>query len=259
MRIHRFSTGRVRRKRADSGLRRYLVDEWADETLPVNVFLIEHPEGLCLVDAGQTAEAAEPGYFPRWYPFFRLARFELDPEDEAAAQIVDAGFDLDRLRWVVLTHLHTDHVGGLEPFEDAEVVVARTEWERAQGLTGRLRGYLPQRWPAGIEPRAVDFGGPPVGPFPGSYDVASDGRLLFVPLPGHTRGHAGLLVRDDSGASFLCAGDAAERASEMAGEAPSVARWCRREDVAVLTAHDDGAGEKIAGAEPSSASGSGQR
>ena len=246
MRIHRFSTGRVRRKRADAGLRRYFVDEWAEETLPVNVFLIEHPEGLCLVDAGQEAAAAEPGYFPRWYPFFRLARFELDPGDEAAARIADAGLEPDRVRWVVLTHLHTDHVGGLAPFRDADVLVARTEWERAQGLAGRLRGYLPQRWPTGLEPRVVDFDGPPVGPFPGSHDVASDGRLLLVPLPGHTAGHAALLVRQESGPSFLCAGDAAERASDLSDEAPAVADWCRREGVAVLTAHDDRAGERIA-------------
>ncbi len=239
VRIRVFSTGRVRRKRGDHGVRRYLEDDWGDHTLPVNVFLIEHPLGLCLVDTGQTSAAAAKGYFPRWYPFFKLARFELGPGDEAATQIAAAGFQLKQVRWVVLTHLHTDHVGGLGAFRDAEVIVARAEWEPAQGLGGRLRGYLPQRWPRGLQPRVVDFTGPAVGPFRGSYDVASDGRLLFVPLPGHTPGHAALVVGIDPKQTYLCAGDAALRASELPREAPHVAEWCRRENVVILTTHDD--------------------
>ena len=239
MRIIPFSTGRVRQKRGARGVRRYFVADWRDETLPVNVFLIEHPLGLCLVDTGQTAAAATTGYFPRWYPFFRLSRFELGTGDEAAPQIAAAGFEPKQIRWVVLTHMHTDHVGGLAAFSDADVLVARAEWEPAQGFGGRLRGYLPQRWPGGLRPRVIDFAGPAVGPFPCSHDVASDGRLLFVPLPGHTRGHSALLVRDSPQHSYLCAGDAAPCAADLATAAPEVAEWCRREHIVILTSHDD--------------------
>ena len=231
----------MRLKRGGRGLRRYFASDWHAETLPVNVFLIEHPDGLCLVDTGQRAAAAEPGYFPRWYPFFRLSRFELTAADEAARQIAAGGFDLRRIRWIVLTHLHTDHVGGLADFRGADVLVSRTEWELAQGVGGRIRGYLKKEWPAGLVPRRVRFEGQRIGPFPGSYDLASDGRLLMVPLPGHTRGHSALLVRDGS-ASYLCAGDAAHDVDELGAEAPTVWQWCKRERVTVLLTHDDDAG-----------------
>lgn len=237
MRVHCFSTGAVRPKAGERGLRRYLADDWMAETLPVNVFAIEHPAGICLFDTGQTAEATRRGYFPGWYPFFRLSRFELGPEDEAAAQLTRRGLDANRVRWVVLSHLHTDHVGGLSAFQRAEVFVSRTEWRRATGLRGRLRGYLPQRWPPRLVPRLVDFEDPGVGPFPASHDLARDGRLVLVPTPGHTPGHMSLLVRGN-GERYLCGGDAAHGLDDLDRRVPELASFCRSEGVVFLATHD---------------------
>lgn len=224
MEVRRLTTGVVRGKRTRRGLRRYLPGGWSAETAPVNAFLVEHPHGRCLFDTGQTARAVDPGYLPRWHPYLRLARFELSPADEVGAQI-----DPVSVRWVALSHLHTDHVGGLAPFRHAEVLVSRTEWQRARGLGGRLRGYVPQHWPPELDPRLVDLAGPAIGPFPGSYDVAGDGTLLLVPMPGHTPGHLGLIVRRDDDGGWLLAGDA-ELADAVAG-------FCESEALVVLGAH----------------------
>jgi N-acyl homoserine lactone hydrolase len=226
--VERLSTGRVRPKRATRGVRRYLPGGWSDETLPVNVFVVRHPDGLLLFDTGQTPRAARPGYHPGWHPFLRLARFELEPSDEIGGRVDPAA-----IRWVVLSHLHTDHIGGVGAFPAAEVIVSRVEWERAQGISGRLRGYLPQHWPVG-RPVLVDFTGPAVGPFPGSYDVAGDGRLLAVPTPGHTPGHVSLVVRND-GAGWFLGGDLAHSPGELS---PAIAEFCRDEHLLVLLTHD---------------------
>ena len=235
MDVQHFSTGRVRPKRSDRGLRRYLGSGWSTETLPVNVFLVHHPDGLCLFDTGQTARVSEPGYHPRWHPFLRLARFELTPEDEIGPQLHRDGIDPGTVRWVVLSHLHTDHVGGIADFPGAEVIVSRTEWERAQGVSGRLRGYVPQHWPLG-EPVLVDLAGPPVGPFPGSFDVAGDGSLLVVPTPGHTPGHVSLVVGPGGGGGAFLGGDLAD---SPGGLPAAIAEFCADEGLIVLLAHDD--------------------
>jgi N-acyl homoserine lactone hydrolase len=230
--------GHVRAKAGQRGVRRYVVDEWRDEAMPVNAFLIELPDGSrCLFDTGQTARAAAPGWFPFWHPFFRLSRFELTPADEIAPRLRGIGIEPVSVGTVVLSHLHTDHVGGIDALTHARVIVHRLEWERATGVGGRLRGYLPQRWPDDLEPTLVDFDGEVVGPFRSSFDVAGDGRLLLVPTPGHTPGHAGLLVRGDE-RSWLLAGDLAHTAAEVAQVAPEVARWCQTEGVTILTTHD---------------------
>jgi N-acyl homoserine lactone hydrolase len=205
----------------------------------VNVFLVEHPAGLLLFDTGQQAEAAESGYFPRWHPFFRLARFELGPEDEIAAQLAERGVRPGDVRWVLLSHLHTDHVGGLAPFAGADVLVSRVEWERATAPFGRLHGHLPRHWPQQLVPHLLELQGPPVGPFPGSEDVAGDSRLLVVAAPGHTPGHVGLLVRGRR--TFLLAGDLAHSAAQLAHVAPAVADWCRDEGAVFLATHDTAA------------------
>jgi len=196
----------------------------------VNVFLVHHPQGLCLFDAGQTARAAEPGYHHWWHPYLRLARFELTPDDEVGPQLSRRGIDPDSVRWVVVSHLHTDHVGGIGEFPGAEVIVSRIEWERAQGLAGRLRGYVPQHWPL-AEPVLVDLSGPPVGPFHGSFDVAGDGQLVVVPTPGHSPGHVSLVVR---GTAFL-GGDVAHTPAELPRP---LAAFCAEEQLRVLLTHD---------------------
>lgn len=237
MRIRLLRTGVVREREGARGVRRYGWARWRDETLPVNAFLVEHPAGLCLFDTGQTVRATSRGYFPRWQPFFRLSRFELDQEDETAAQLTVLGISPRDVRWVVLSHLHTDHVGGLAPFDASEIFVSRTEWERASGLAGRVRGYLPQHWPQGLKPHLLDLDQDGFGPFPGSHDLAGDGTLVLVASPGHTPGHVSLLVHRADG-SVLLGGDLAHTSEELEAAAPDVARYCAEKRITYLGAHD---------------------
>src|SRR4051795_6767811 len=149
--IHVFSTGSVRTRPAQleahgSGpLRRVGVlrdDRWT-APLPIHVWAIDHPEGLILVDTGEVHEASDPRYYPAAHPYYRRSlRFAITEDDEIDRQLRRVGLSAGQVRWVVLTHLHTDHAGGLRHFEDAEIVIAADEWAAARGLGGWARGYL---------------------------------------------------------------------------------------------------------------------
>jgi N-acyl homoserine lactone hydrolase len=205
VRIHAIQTGTVtirerQRVGADGPLRqvKMLADTQWTEPLPILAWLIEHPEGLIVVDTGETALATKPGYFPAWHPYYRRCiRLSVQPDDEIGPRIRALGFDPADVRWVVLTHLHTDHAGGLAHFPGSEIVITHEEFTYATGRRGRLRGYPNRSWPDWLEPTLVSA--------PDALTTAGDVRL--EPTPGHTPGHMSVTV--DTGDAFaIIAGDA---------------------------------------------------
>lgn len=96
MKFHAIQTGTVQvheKQRAGSGrgLLRFahtLLDRTWTDPLPILAWVIEHPEGILVVDTGETSKASESGYFPRWHPYFHLGlREQVRPEDEIGAQL----------------------------------------------------------------------------------------------------------------------------------------------------------------------------
>ena len=213
MRIHAIETGKVAVKTRQrdgangSGLMRLattLMDNQWTEPLPILAWVIEHPEGLIVVDTGETSKTAQPGYFPRWHPYFKLGVREwVKPEEEIGPQLQALGM-LDNVRRVVLTHMHTDHAGGLYHFPKAEFLVARKEYEAARGIGGRINGFLPQHWPHNFAPTLIDYVPEPVVSFPESYRLAEG--VYLVPTNGHSPGHQSVIVQDGD-LTYFIAGD----------------------------------------------------
>ncbi len=216
MRIHAIQTGTVAIKQRQRvgvgrGLARLiatLIDPQWTPFLPIYAWVIEHPEGLLVVDTGETARTAQAGYFPGWNPYYRLGvREQVQPEDEIGPQLRGRGLSPDDVRWVVLTHLHTDHAGGLAHFPRAEVLLSRAAYDGAAGFAGQLRGALPQHWPSWFAPRLVHFDGESFGPFVRSRRLTQAGDVILVPTPGHSPGHLSVVVQEPEQLVFL-AGDA---------------------------------------------------
>jgi glyoxylase-like metal-dependent hydrolase (beta-lactamase superfamily II) len=215
MKIHAIQTGTVavKSRQADGGGRRrrsfarVLGDRRWTDPLPILAWLIEHPEGLIVVDTGETARATEPGYLTPWHPYFRLGVREwVAPDEEIGPQLRRLGFAPEDVRWVVVTHFHTDHIGGLAHFQANEIVTSRGAFEEARGLLGRLRGFLPQHWSDGFAPTLVSFDSGPFGPFSASTRLTEAGDVHLVATPGHTGGHLSVAVEDGETVLFL-AGD----------------------------------------------------
>jgi hypothetical protein len=81
MQFHAIKTGTVAVKtrqqqggRGSGALRlmNTMLDPTWTDPLPIYAWVIDHPEGLIVIDTGETARTAEPGYFPWWHPYFKL-------------------------------------------------------------------------------------------------------------------------------------------------------------------------------------------
>jgi N-acyl homoserine lactone hydrolase len=96
---------------------------------------------------------------------------------------------------------------------------------------GRLRGYLPNRWPSWFDPVPLGLAAETFGPFGASRRLTRAGDVVAVATPGHTADHVSVLVQEEDAALFL-AGDTSYNENLMlSGKAsPGPARRfiCRR-------------------------------
>lgn len=220
IKIHAIQTGRVRIKqsqvkRKPGGPLRLLFDPDWSEWLPIFSWVIEHPEGIIVVDTGETSRTATPGYHPRWHPFYRRSTvFDVKPEEEIGPQLRAMGIGPKDVRTVILTHLHTDHAGGLHHFPHSRILVPGREYQSARGWMGKLNGYLPHRWPTWFAPVEIPFAPAAHGPFAQSYPVTKAGDVLVVPTPGHTPDHVSVIVQTADRNYFL-AGDASYSEAQL--------------------------------------------
>ncbi len=171
---------------------------------PTPSFVIRHPQrGLIVFDCGlspQVARRAEGVLHPITRLLFKTRSL---PGRDLASQMQAAGFDPARVRTVVLSHLHFDHVGGCDAFTKAHFVVGRGEREAGRS---RMQGFAPAHtdWVRPQAWREIDFDeGRPYATFDSTVDLFGDGSVILVRGGGHTVGGMGALLQLPGGPVLL--------------------------------------------------------
>lgn len=169
-------------------------------TIPVPVFLIEHPRGIVLFDTGIAVEAVEDQLAVFTEEDLSGATVGYVEHQRPDHQIRAVGFELSDVTHVVLSHLHHDHSGGMVHFPGAEFFVGIGELPHSYWPDPAQRALFRR---ADIDP-VRDFSWNEI---PGDFDLFGDGSVVILALPGHTPGSVGLQVRLPS-RTFILTGDA---------------------------------------------------
>jgi N-acyl homoserine lactone hydrolase len=175
--------------------------------MPLNVHLLDHPNGRVLVDTGMT----------ELHPLLA----DMDPR---LTPLTEHDIDLASIDIVVNSHLHADHCGGNHLFAGKPFYVQRRELEEA-----RAGGYTILEWvdATGVEYTVVD----------GEHELLPGLRL--VPAPGHTDGSQ-VLVVETGGRPIVVGGDVAVNFGQLDDPASAGQRVVRSLDPELVwLAHQD--------------------
>ncbi len=177
-RLYIFDCGQLRV--GDPGRFSLTMDEVSTLELSVPCYLIEHPEGSLLWDAGLSdalaseAESAQSsGSVARVTATLR-------------AQLVELGYEPADVTYIAMSHLHYDHAGNANDFAASTWLVQRPEHEAAFSEDPAAFRFDPANYGAleSAETLILD----------GDHDVFGDGAVVIKSAPGHTPGHQVLFV-----------------------------------------------------------------
>ena len=212
VKIHAIQTGTVAVKRSHltNHTAHFLTplkisfDKHFTEFMPIWVWVIEHPEGVIVIDTGENAGVMNPDYFKPTGKLIanysrRNLKFNISQENEVGFQLRKLGIKQDSIKNVILTHLHLDHTDGIKDFPKVEIIVNADEYKQPSG-------HFPELVPDWFNPKTVNYKNDFIEVFNKAYPITKAEDMLLIPTSGHTKHHASVLFKTDD-FDILFAGD----------------------------------------------------
>jgi len=193
MKMHILSGGRLRMKKNI-----FVPNADRSETieLPVSCVLLRHRQGNVLFDTGCHPSVPD-NPDARWGGLAKFMTPIMPAGENALNALAAIGVEPGDIDGVVCSHLHPDHCGCNAFFKKATFFIHARELEAARAPGAEAQGYLPADWD---HPMRLDT-------IAAERDIFGDGRIVLIPLPGHTPGTMGALVALDRSGLFFLASD----------------------------------------------------
>jgi N-acyl homoserine lactone hydrolase len=176
-------------------------------TIPLLMFLIDHPRGLVVVDTGLDLDTTDDPLL------------EAKPSQRIDRQMQGLGYNPEDVRYVVLTHLHYDHMGCAPLFPNATFVTRRSELRSAWWPDAYSGGYS---FESLLRTRSLPFQQVPDEEV---FDVFEDGSILCFDTRGHTEGHQSVLLKLPKSGRIVLTGDAVQVAQNFTEWIPPGVCW----------------------------------
>ncbi len=182
-----------------------LLDNQHAPFMPIWVWVIEHPEGIIVIDTGDIEEAAYKEFHKHESMEAKFLLWAMDlkrkiaKEDELNNQLAEINIKPEHVSKIILTHLHADHTDGLKFFPTTEIIVNELEYKHPYA-------NLPTTYPKWFKPTLINYSKDRVEYFENAYPITKSEDLWLVPTPGHTHHHSSVLFKTDN-EHILFAGD----------------------------------------------------
>lgn len=195
----------------------FLPDAALEETieLPVVCFLLRHPQGNVLFDTGCHPMVAD-NPDERWGNLAQSVVPIMGGDEHVVSELRRINLTPADIDVVVNSHLHCDHCGCNEFFSKATIYVHEDELARAQHPDMEKMGYFSADWKHPM----------PMVEINGEMDIFNDGRIVLLPLPGHTPGLTGALASLPNSGAYLLASDAVSLRKHLDLEIIPKNTWC---------------------------------
>lgn len=170
-------------------------------SISVASFLIVHPRGVLLWDAGAVADherGGDVGYRQRLVRKDGAERFVVLGKT-LTSQLAAAGYKPSDVTYLALSHYHWDHTADANLFAGAQWLVSKTEHD-AMFSADPPGGARPETFSALKNAKTTLITTP-------DYDVFGDGSVVVKQAPGHTEGHTVLYVKLANTGPVVLSGD----------------------------------------------------
>ncbi|WIW96268.1 N-acyl homoserine lactonase family protein [Altererythrobacter rubellus] len=165
-----------------------------ERTLVVNCYLIRNADQYMLWDAGLSKDLIGISYTE--------GAFTVSMKRSLVDQLAELTLSPEDINLAAVSHYHFDHTSQLADFPDATLLIGAADWDVVKAAQEPNQLVDPRPFTPWLGEDTA-----PVTAIAQDHDVFGDGSVLIKATPGHTPGHASLLVRLPEKGDVLLTGD----------------------------------------------------
>lgn len=163
---------------------------------------IEHPiYGHILFDSGYTKRFYEVTKKLPFKLYAKLTKVFVTEKEEAINKLKKKGVDSSDIKYIIVSHFHADHIGGLKDFPKAKFICSEDAYNDIRNKKGVLalkKGFIPALMPEDFLARTqlISFKNKTkkIEGLGNVIDLFDDESILICQLDGHAKGQIGAII-----------------------------------------------------------------
>ncbi len=173
--------------------------------------LIKHPEkGYILFDTGYSERFFKATKKFPYQIYGAITKVTVNKKEEVIHQLKTIGITANEIKYIIISHFHADHIGGLKDFPEAQFICTKIGYKDVKGksgFSGLKKAFMPTLMPDDFENRCqfieIETATNVHSDLGKMIDLFNDGTIKICALDGHALGMIGILVKTNERKVFL--------------------------------------------------------